>query len=54
MSSTSDGKCEKAEVILLGKIAIIRAKGGGKALVGLHNICALAKRLGLCFENYDC
>jgi hypothetical protein len=46
--------CEKAEVLILGKIAVIRTKSGGMALIGVHNICSIAKRLRLCFDNYKC
>lgn len=46
--------CEKAEVVILGKIAVVRTKNGGKALIGVHNLCSIAKRLNLCFENYKC
>ncbi|MEM1644514.1 MAG: hypothetical protein QXL96_01370 [Ignisphaera sp.] len=49
-----NSRCEETKVVVLGKMAIIKTKSGGKALVGSHNLCVLAKRLGLCFENYDC
>ncbi|MCC6058400.1 MAG: hypothetical protein LM568_05755 [Desulfurococcaceae archaeon] len=51
---SSQDICEKAEVAILGKVAVIRTKSGGKALIGVHNLCSIAKRLKLCFENYKC
>lgn len=52
MSATQG--CEKAVVSILGKMVIIRTERGGKAIVGVHNLCTLAKRLGLCLEGYSC
>lgn len=47
-------KCEKAYMNILGKMVVIRTEKGGKAIVGLNSICLLAKKLGLCIENYQC
>ena len=50
----SSSTCEKASVNIIGKIAVIRSERGGKAIVGVHNLCSVAKKLGLCIENYRC
>lgn len=46
--------CERASVSVLGKMAVIKSERGGKAIVGLSSICSMAKRLGLCLDNYQC
>lgn len=51
---TASGNCEKATVTNLGKMIIIRTEKGGKAIVGVHNLCSIAKRLGICLEDYRC
>ncbi|MEL9939572.1 MAG: hypothetical protein QW632_03320 [Ignisphaera sp.] len=50
----SSRRCEKASVKIMGKVAIIRTERGSKALVGADDLCDLAKKLGLCLENYNC
>jgi len=47
-------KCERARVKIIGKSAVIVTERGSKALVGLHILCNIAKRLNLCLENYEC
>ncbi len=47
-------ECERAKVKIVGKVAIIETERGARAMVGLHLLCSLAKRLKLCLENYEC
>lgn len=49
-----NSNCEKATVNILGKMAILRTERGGKAIVGIRNLCSIAKRLGICLEDYRC
>jgi hypothetical protein len=50
----SIGSCEKVNVKVIGRVAILRSERGSKALVGIENLCTLAKKLNICLENYDC
>ncbi len=47
-------ECERARVKIIGKTAIIITERGARAMMGLHLLCKLAKRLKLCLENYEC
>jgi len=47
-------KCLKARVKLIGRTAIITTENGAKAMMGIHVLCQIAKRLNLCLENYEC
>jgi hypothetical protein len=46
--------CEKTTIKIVGKTAILKSEKGFKAIVGVDNLCSLAKRLNLCLENYKC
>lgn len=46
--------CERVHVKIIGRTAILRSESGFKAIVGSDILCALAKRLNLCIENYKC
>jgi hypothetical protein len=48
------GSCEKAFVKIIGRVAILRSERGSKALIGVENLCSLAKKLNICLENYSC
>ena len=47
-------KCEKAWVEIKGSVAIIRTEDNAYALVPIDEVCKLAKRFNLCYENYEC
>jgi len=50
----SSDSCEKASIKIIGRVAILRSEKGSKALVGIENLCNLAKKLNICLENYNC
>jgi len=47
-------KPEKAWVKVEGDIAIIKLESGGMAVVPKTEICKLAERFNLVYENYSC
>ena len=47
-------ECERARVKIIGRVAIIETERGSRAMIGVHLLCDLAKRLKLCLENYEC
>jgi len=47
-------KPEKAVVELRKDIAIVRTESGGVAVVPRGELCRLAERFNLVYENYEC
>jgi len=47
-------KPERAWVKIEGDIAIIKLENGGMAVVSKTEICKLAERFNLVYENYSC
>jgi len=50
----SGGPCVEADVVVMGKMAMITTSNGKKAVVPLRILCDVARRFGLCYRNYRC
>jgi len=53
-SEATEETCERAWVKIKGAVAIIRTENNAYALVPIDELCKLAKRFNLCYENYEC
>lgn len=44
----------EAEVILMGRMAVVTTRDGKRALIPQRILCDLARRFNLCYKGYQC